>query len=244
MNEGRTLVPTIMRILARYPIRRVVLVADRGLLSLDNLEEIRALRVSEVQPLEFILAVPARRYGDFDDILADFHRKQCLHAKQEVVGEQQWQGYRLVTAHRPDIAQTQQAQRDARIAVLERQAAHWAGKLDQQEGARKYRGRKLSDAGTTARFYKAVCDEHLGHIIRVDLRASQFRYDIDQRALDRARMLGGKLLLVTNLPETDLLGRSGAQALQGPGRYRTGVPGAQERHRDGAGLPSALDTHP
>lgn len=204
MHEGRTLVPTIQRILARYPIRRVVLVADRGLLSLDNLAEIRALKVSEDQPLEFILAVPARRYGDFDEILAGFHQQRCQQAEEEVIGEQQWQGYRLITAHRPDLAQEQSEKRDQRIAALERDAERWAGKLDQQDSGRAYRGRKLSDAGTTAKFYKAVCDAHLGHILRVDLGAEQFRYDIDQRALDRARMLDGKLLLVTNLPTTDL----------------------------------------
>lgn len=204
MHEGRTLVPTIQRILSRYPIRRVVLVADRGLLSLDNLEEIRSLKVSEDQPLEFILAVPARRHGDFDEILADFHHQQCQQAEEEVIGEQQWQGFRLITAHRPDLAREQGEKRDQRIAALERDAERWAGKLDQQDSGRAYRGRKLSDAGTTARFYKAVCDAHLGHVLRVDLGADQFRYDIDQRALDRARMLDGKLLLVTNLPQADL----------------------------------------
>ncbi len=44
-GETTTLVPTIEKVLSRYPIKRVVLVADRGLLSLDNLEAIRALRV-------------------------------------------------------------------------------------------------------------------------------------------------------------------------------------------------------
>ena len=51
--------------MARYPIKQVVLVADRGLLSLDNLEAIRQIKVGD-EPLEFILAVPARRYGEFD----------------------------------------------------------------------------------------------------------------------------------------------------------------------------------
>jgi hypothetical protein len=68
-GETTTLVPTIEKVLARYPIKRVVLVADRGLLSLDNLEAIRAIRVGG-QPLEFILSVPARRYTDFDTLLA------------------------------------------------------------------------------------------------------------------------------------------------------------------------------
>lgn len=37
--ESPTLIPTLKTLLARYPsIRRVILVADRGLLSLDNLD--------------------------------------------------------------------------------------------------------------------------------------------------------------------------------------------------------------
>jgi transposase len=39
-GETTTLVPTIEKVLARYPTKRVVLVADRGLLSLDHLEAI------------------------------------------------------------------------------------------------------------------------------------------------------------------------------------------------------------
>ncbi|EWH00316.1 hypothetical protein Q427_20285 [Halomonas sp. BC04] len=49
------------------------------------------------------------------------------------------------------------------------------------------------------RFYKAVTDAHLSHILKVDLTAETFNYVLDRRALDRARMLDGKLLLVTNM---------------------------------------------
>ena len=199
-GETTTLLPTLEKVLARYPIRRVVLVADRGLLSLDNLEAIRAIRVGD-QPLEFILAVPARRYGEFDTLLADLHRQSCLTATEEVIGELEWQGFRLVVAHRPEVASEQGQLRDARIAELEADATKWAGKLDGQDGGANYRGRKLSDAGTTARFYKAVSDAHLANIIRVDLSADLFTYEIDERALNRARMMDGKLILVSNMPD-------------------------------------------
>jgi hypothetical protein len=122
----------------------VVVVADRGLLSLDNLEALQKMTVGN-RPLEFILAVSARRYG---------------------------------------------------------------------ETGRTYRGRKLSDAGVTARFYNAVTDAHLGHILKVALNSKDFEYDLDEKALKRARMLDGKvvrrdgakrhlakLLLVTNMPD-------------------------------------------
>ena len=199
-GETATLVPTIEKVLARYPIKRVVLVADRGLLSLDNLEAIRAIRVGG-QPLEFILAVPARRYADFDTLLAEFHQQRCLSATEEVVGELEWQGFRLIVAHRPGTASEQGQARDARIAALEADAARWAGKLDGQDSGQTHRGRKLSDAGTTARFYRAVTEAHLANIIKVNLSAEVFTYDIDQRALSRARMMDGKLILVSNMPD-------------------------------------------
>ncbi len=198
--ETATLVPTIEKVLARYPIKRVVLVADRGLLSLDNLEAIRQIKVG-ADPLEFILAVPARRYGEFDTLLAEFHRDICQPATEEVIGELAWQGFRLIVAHRSEVAREQGTARDERIAALESDAARWAGKLDGQEIGQTYRGRKLSDAGTTARFYKAVADAHLANIIRVGLSASMFTYEFDERALSRARMMDGKLILVTNMPD-------------------------------------------
>ncbi|NMG72978.1 IS1634 family transposase, partial [Parazoarcus communis] len=199
-GETTTLIPTIEKVLARYPIKRVVLVADRGLLSLDNLEAVSQIRIG-AQPLEFILAVPGRRYSEFDTVLAPFHEGQCKAATEEIVSEHAWQGHRLIVAHRPDLAAELGAARDARIAELETDAARWAGKLDGQEAGQLYRGRKLSDAGTTARFYKAVSDAHLANIIRVDLSSAEFTYDIDERALAHARMMDGKLVLVTNMPD-------------------------------------------
>ncbi len=197
-GETTTLLPTLEKVLARYPVRRVVLVADRGLLSLDNLEALTALRVGD-RPLEFILAVPGRRYGEFDTVLAPF-QSHCQGA-EEVLGEVAWHGHRLIVAHRPDMAAEQGAARDARIAELEADAARWAGTLDGQDAGVRRRGRKLSDAGTTARFYKAVCEARLAHILRVDLGAETFSYHVDERALERARRMDGKLLLVTNMPD-------------------------------------------
>ncbi len=198
--ETTTLIPTITTLIKRYPIERIVLVADRGLLSLDNLDALQSLQVGS-RPLEFILAVPARRYGEFDHLLEAFHRDRCTQATEETVGELSWQGYRLVVSHNPDTAQEQSQRRNVRMAELEQDAQRWAGKLVGQESGKTYKGKKLSDAGVTARFYKAVGDAHLAHILKVDLTSKDFVYDLDERALQRAQMLDGKLLLVTNMPD-------------------------------------------
>ncbi len=63
--EIKTLLPSIEMVTKRFKVRRDVLVADRGLLSLDNLDALSAVRI-EGRPLEFILAVPGRRYSEFD----------------------------------------------------------------------------------------------------------------------------------------------------------------------------------
>ena len=46
----------------------MILVADRGLLSLDNIDALTTLVDQGNRKLEFILAVPARRYGELIEI--------------------------------------------------------------------------------------------------------------------------------------------------------------------------------
>lgn len=196
--EVGTLKPVIEKVIARFPIQRVIAVADRGLLSTDNLATLRAITLPNGKPLEFILAVPGRRYADFIDLLTPFQQAHCQGATAEVRGELQWDGLRLVVAHDPRTAAEQGAQRDRTIAELESKAAEWSGKLDAQDAGRKGRGRRLSDGGARARFYHEVCDARLSRIIRVDLKSETFTYDIDERALGHARLMDGKLLLATN----------------------------------------------
>ena len=155
--------------------------------------------------LEFILAVPGRRYTDFAEILEPLHQALCADAKQEVVGETTWNGLRLIVAHDPQVATEMTAKRDLQIQTLEAQAAAWVGKLDAQDEGKKRPGRKLSDGGVRARFYREVSDLHLSRIVRVDLKSELFTYDISERALAHARLMDGKLLLVTNTAGTDLM---------------------------------------
>ena len=201
--EVTTLKPTIEKIIRRFPIKRVIAVADRGLLSIDNLQDLQAITLPGGGKLEFILAVPGRRYGEFVELLKPL-QAECSAASaavQEVLGEAQWNQLRLVVAHDVQVATAAGAKRDALIQTLEQQAAQWAGKLDGQDAGRVARGRKLSDGGARARFYHEVCEAHLSRIVRVDLKSELFTYTIDERALAHARLMDGKLLLVTNTPD-------------------------------------------
>ena len=199
--EAPTLEPTLKKVLARYPqIRRLVVVADRGLLSLDNIESLSKLHVTGERALEFILAIPGRRYGEFVNLLEPM-RQRMAHASEEAVEEAQWQGHRLVVAHNPQRAAEQSQERLAKIHALQYRADQLAGNLDAQDAGVVQRGRKLSDSGAKARFFHEVSDAHLARIIKVDLKSDLFTYQIDESALARAQLMDGKLMLITNVKD-------------------------------------------
>ena len=64
VSETKTLQGMLQTVLQRFPIQRIILVADRGLLSLDNIHHLTDMADQGGRKLEFILAVPARRYSD------------------------------------------------------------------------------------------------------------------------------------------------------------------------------------
>jgi transposase len=199
--ESPTLLPTLTKVLARFAhIKRLIVVADRGLLSLDNMDELAKIKLPEGKALEFILAVPGRRYGEFVEVLASLQAK-ASGATQEIIDETRWHGLRLVVAHHPERAKEQTVLRRERIAALQEKANQWAGKLDAQDVGVKARGRKLSDSGAKARLYHAVCDAHLARIVKVDLKSELFSYTVDEPSLAQAELMDGKLLLVTNVAD-------------------------------------------
>ena len=209
--EAKTLLPMIRGLLARYPLKRVVLIADRGLLSTANIEELGSLQEQLKKDgrdvaVEYILAVPAARYGDFADDLKKLHEAQ--DNKQEWCAETQWKSSRLVVAHDPFGAARRTTARDKTIEELLKLGQHCSVKLDEQDESeqagnkKKTKGRPMSDSGTKARFYHAVKDAHMAHVIKVDLKDELFSYAIDEEKKRYLELLDGKLLLVTNTSES------------------------------------------
>jgi hypothetical protein len=209
--EAKTLLPMIRGLLARYPLKRVVLIADRGLLSTANIEELAKLQAQLKKDgrdvaVEYILAVPAARYGDFADDLKKLNGAQKVG--QEWCGETKWKDCRLVVAHDPIAAARRTTARDKTIAELVKLGQQCSTKLDEQDESqrtgkkKKNKGRPMSDSGTKARFYHAVKDAHMAHLIKVDLKADLFSYTIDEDKKHYLELLDGKLLLVTNTTAT------------------------------------------
>ena len=205
ISEGTTLLAMLRRCVERYRIERVVIVADRGLLSLDNMAALEALELPGVT-IEYILAVPARRYAEFSAILAEQHPLLVSASERDrdaqAIRETTWQARRLVIAHDASRAAEQTQARRDRINELDQYGEQLAQRLDRQEAGKAGRGRRATDRSVYTRFTQAVAQAHLSRIIQPDLQAERFCYDIDHQALAEAERVDGKLLLVSNVQKS------------------------------------------
>ena len=193
--ETKTLQAMLATVLARFPIQRVILVADRGLLSLENIGELTALADHGGRRLEFILAVPARRYVDLVETF------EGLIFDETGLAEATFADHRLIVAHDPLRAAEQSDRRRARIAELEAMAEKMVGKLDAQDAGQTAKGRRASDRGAYSRFTRAVAEAELTRFLKADYTADRFSWSVDQDAVAQAELFDGKLALITNAPD-------------------------------------------
>jgi transposase len=193
--ETKTLQAMLAKVLERFAIQRIILVADRGLLSLDNIGELTAMADRGGRRLEFILAVPARRYADLAETF------QALAFDADDLAESRFAEHRLIVAHDPILAAEQGDRRRARIAELEAMAEKMVGKLDAQDAGKTAKGRRASDRGAYSRFTRAVAEAEMTRFLKADFTAERFSWSVDDDAMARAELFDGKLALITNAPD-------------------------------------------
>lgn len=190
--ETKTMQSMLAQVLQRFPVERVILVADRGLLSMDNVAELTQLADDASRKLHFILAVPARRYAElgepFDALVFD-----------NGLAESEFLGHRLVVAHDPQRAAEQATRRRERIQEHVAFAESLVKKLDAQDEGVSQKGRRASDRGAYSRFSRSVSDAELTRFIKADYQAERFSYAVDEAAVSKAERFDDKLVLLTNV---------------------------------------------
>jgi len=194
--ETKTLQGMLQTVLQRFPIQRIILVADRGLLSLDNIHHLTDMADKDGRKLEFILAVPARRYSDLMETFRSFD-----FSEGDGLREASFEGHRLIVAHDAARAREQGETRRARIDEFEAMGNAMVAKLDRQDEGKSAKGRRASDRGAYSRFVRAIADAELTRFIKADFTADRFSWEVDEDAIARAALFDGKLVLLTNVPE-------------------------------------------
>lgn len=201
VGESTTVEGMVKRLRERFPIRRLVFVADRGMISKANLEYLESIEVSPGVKAEYIVAVPARRYTTMTKDLATIRqelKEESRRTKREAVRELEVDGRRLVVAYCPEIARRARRQRAKRLAEAWRLAGDMAFRLNEQEEGKRGKGRPLSDRGARLRFRDHLRERRLTRLLEVDWSEESFGWSWNVPELKRELLLDGLLVLVSN----------------------------------------------
>ena len=205
VGEVTTVRGIVERLGQRFRLRRVIFVADRGMLSLDTLDLLEALTLPGGRTLEYIIAVPARRCTQVTAGLATLHPrlvKASRRSRAESVADAPLaNGRRLVVAHDPERARPQRRQRAERIREVLVLARTLEAKLEAQDAGVKGQGRRLTDAGATLQLQQAILERRLSALFQVDTTTPWFRWDWNRAAFRQAWQRDGTWVLITNVPE-------------------------------------------
>ena len=206
ISETTTVKGIVRKLCERFPITRLIFVADRAMLSIGNLEELEGISLSGGRNVEYILAVPARKYRKMTADLHEIHVRLLEESRKtgkEAVHEVDLEGgRRLVVAHSPEIARRSRRMRARRMVKALRVSRELAERLNGQEEGRRSRGRRLSDSGAKITFSTVLAKEKLTRLIKIDVEDDIFTWYWDVEELKRDLELDGKLILLTNV--TDL----------------------------------------
>jgi transposase len=203
VGEKTTVRDIVEGLCRRFAIRRLIFIADRYILSIDNLAELEALEVSGGQAVEYIVAVAARRYRRLTESLMKLH-PQLVQAgrrgKTEVIGESTTaDGRRLVVSYNAKAAKHARRRRARRLRQVVHLARRLERRLDAGDRGERARGRALTEAGAKAQLYRAVLEHQVGAWITVHLGSPGYSWSWNVEALKHDLHWDGKLVLISNV---------------------------------------------
>jgi len=207
ISEKATLAAMLAAVKTKLPVQRVVVVADRGLMSHEQLEHMEA----DATGVDYIMAVPGRRYVEISERVCALGFTTDETALKET---RDAQGRRLIVSRDAMRAQQTREKRDAAIARIEALAAVKVDKLNAQDAGERSRGRALSDGGVYHQIQSLIEESQLSRIIKTQMIDGLFAYTIDEAAKARAEALDGLLILITRIdaPMADVVARYKALA--------------------------------
>ncbi|PTD93641.1 IS1634 family transposase [archaeon SCG-AAA382B04] len=184
-KDETTLRKTVEDLRERFGIQEVVFVADRGVISKDNLEELE-------QNFDYILATPRRKSKLSKELL----RKEVPGSREQrarEVHQEREKGKRWILCLNED-------RREKDLQRLEEAVEE--GKKMLQDLEKRYeskgRGRPMSQKGVWKRIEKKLGrNQRLFEVEAKDQGTRELSWELDQKALKFERSIQGKFLLVT-----------------------------------------------
>ncbi len=142
-TDVTTLIPVVDRLRSRFGVTKVCIVADRGMISKETIEELE----KEERGWQYILGARMRSQNEVkDEVLARAGRYRVVHPKRQTskdpaplkVKEVQVEGRRYVVCLNEDEARKDAADREAIVASLQEKLRSGEKSLVGNKGYRRY----------------------------------------------------------------------------------------------------------
>jgi transposase len=185
--DKTTVVEVVADLKARFKLRRVIFVGDRGMLSDDNVD---ALLVEE---FGYILAHPLRRGAlarEGIKLLAD---KFDRESQNEQYAEDVSSGIRCVLSYSPKIAAEARDGRKQRLSEADAFVKERINRLKKPAA----KGRKPTPQGTYDRIRDYLRDKGLLSLYRLEINGEKVSVGADKKAREWEEVIDGLLLLET-----------------------------------------------
>jgi transposase len=231
--DKSTFSATIQDIRKRFGIQHCVVVADRGMVSEVNLEDL------EEEGVGFLLSIQMKQNAAFQKKLGAMKselEKKWIEKESEagdVYYEGTLDGQRLVVAYNEKRALESRAIREKLLGEAEDEIFSWVEKLNRQDRGKRTRGRQLTDQGVLLKAHDFIKSKGVSAYFKVFLDSEGlFRCHVDRKRRNRAERLDGILAVITT--DTTL---SSEEVIR---QYK----GLQEVERCFRTLKSSLDIRP
>ena len=190
--ETKTFSGAISTLVEQYPINRIIVVADRGLVSEENLKSVPDLGKIGGQTVQFIFAVPLRKYSETRMILSnrDFNEDGII--------EKNFRGHRLVVSYNSKIAREQTLNRRKQIEQIELQVEELKTHLEVVKTRTPRQDQKAVN-----KIKAQAKSANLSRIVKAAIKDEKFTFWIEDHALEEAEKLDGLLALSTNVYDLD-----------------------------------------
>ena len=204
--DKKTLTEVVKDLKERFEIKRAVFVADRGMLSEENLEAILEAE------FDYILSLPMRHSAVVTKLLKETERvwdEDPKEAEQFYLDETD-EPARYAVAYDPQMAEQTRIKRQERIEKADRFIKSVLARLERADKTPRPRGRPLTVQGAFEQVHDYLRDRKLGRYYKVEMTEEGLEVSAETQARKQEEKIDGKLVVESScadLGAQELIGR-------------------------------------
>jgi len=189
--DKKTLGTVVKDLKERFGLKRVVFVADRGMLSEENLEAILEA------DFDYLLGLPMRHSATVTRLLKETEGRWNTGPKacEQFYLDSSDEPLRYAVAYNPEIAGQARSRREERLTKADRFIDSVLTRLKRAESGQRSRGRPITVQGAFEQIHDYLRDRNLKRYYDVELVDGQLKVRPDTKARKQEEKIDGKLVV-------------------------------------------------